>query len=194
MSATIDAAVRRYGVVTRNGTAVLAYEVDGFGNALFMDDANVPSLLSLPYLGWVARDDPLYLVRRARVCGCLCVCSLTGFAQATRRAVLSNATNPFFFQGAQYAGVGSPHTDTWSIWPMALAVQALTATEDAEITRCLQQLVAGSAGTLFMHESFDVAAPATFSRPWFAWANSLFGELVLELYAQRPHLLAKPLF
>ena len=144
------------------------YEVDGFGNALFIDDANVPSLLALPYLGACRIDDLRYL--------------------QTRRAVLGPA-NPFFFQGRVGRGIGSPHTGPGRIWPMALTMQALTSRDDAEILACLAQLKTTHAGTGLMHESFDADDPARYTRAWFAWANSLFGELVMTLDQERPHLL-----
>ncbi len=146
-----------------------AYEVDGFGNALFMDDANVPSLLSLPYLGVCRPTDPLYRRTRARV--------------------LSDA-NPYFFTGRFAEGVGSPHTALGHVWPMAIVMRALTSQDDAEILAALKMLKATQAGTGFMHESVDPDAPTTFTRPWFSWANSLFGELMLRLAADRPHLLS----
>ncbi|WP_442776230.1 glycoside hydrolase family 125 protein [Sphaerotilus montanus] len=151
---------------------VLPYETDGYGNALYMDDANVPSLLSLPYLGCLSVDDPRY--------------------RATRAFVLSE-DNPFFFRGRAGCGIGGPHCGLGMIWPIALTMQAMTSTDDAEILRCLGMLKASHAGTGFMHESFHQDDVRRFTRPWFAWANSLFGELVLRLDAHRPHLLRQQL-
>lgn len=135
-----------------------------------MDDANVPSLLSLPYLGFCAKDDPRYL--------------------RTRKFCLS-AANPYFAQAGTIAGIGSPHTGHGTVWPMAITMQALTATDDAEILNCLRILKATHAETGFQHESFDPRAPEKFTRPWFAWANTLFGELIFTLYRERRHLLER---
>lgn len=150
----------------------LPYETDGYGNALYMDDANVPSLLSLPYLGCMAADDPRYI--------------------ATRAFVLS-ADNPFFFSGKAGRGIGGPHCGLGMIWPIALTMQAMTSVDDDEIVQCLAMLAANDAGTGFMHESFHQDDATRYTRPWFAWANSLFGELILTLAAERPHLLRETL-
>ena len=149
-------------------SAVLPYETDGYGNAVFMDDANVPSLLSLPYLGCLDVNDPRY--------------------RATRAFVLSDA-NPFCFEGRAGRGIGGPHCGMRMIWPLALTMQAMTSSDDAEILQCLTTLKHSDAGTGFMHESFHQDDASHYTRPWFAWANSLFGELILQLDAQRPHLL-----
>jgi uncharacterized protein len=138
---------------------IYAYEVDGFGNRLFMDDANIPSLLSLPYLGAVAADDETY--------------------RNTRRFVLSEF-NPYFFKGKAAEGIGGPHVGLNMIWPLAIIMRGLTATDPKEVESCIQTLVRTHAGTGFMHESFDKDDPAKFTRAWFAWANTLFGELVLK--------------
>ena len=169
LGAEVEAALKAHGIAVhpKHGR-IWAYEVDGFGNALFIDDANLPSLLALPYLGACPADDPLY--------------------GATRRFVLSD-DNPWHFRGKFAAGVGGPHTGLDSIWPIALTAQAMTSTDDAEIVACLRMLVAGSAGTGFMHESFHKDDPQRFSRQWFAWANTFFGELVLHLFRSRPDLL-----
>ena len=148
--------------------SLYAYEVDGFGNALFMDDANVPSLLSLPYLGCCAPDDPLYA--------------------ATRAFVLST-DNPFFFRGQVAEGIGGPHVGLQMIWPLGIIIRALTSVHDREIESCLRMLTNSHAGTGFMHESFHQDDPKNYTRSWFAWANTLFGELVLKLATERPHLL-----
>jgi hypothetical protein len=145
------------------------YELDGFGSLLMMDDANVPSLLSLPWLGAVRADDARW--------------------RDTRRRVLSGAGNPFYVRGRVAAGVGSPHTGARAVWPLALVMQALTAENDAERTDLLRALLAGSARTGFLHEAFDADDPTRFTRPWFAWANSMFGELVLSLHETHPHVL-----
>lgn len=139
-----------------------AYEVDGLGNTLLMDDANMPSLLSLPLTGGIAPDDPLYL--------------------ATRAFILS-AENPFYYEGSHAAGIGSPHTPPGYIWPIALAVQGLTCTDRAEKLRLLQLLRDTSGGTGMMHEGFDPSDPEQFTRPWFSWANSMFAELLLDYCA-----------
>jgi meiotically up-regulated gene 157 (Mug157) protein len=133
-----------------------------------MDDANVPSLLSLPYLGCCASDDPLYL--------------------RTRAFVLSDH-NPYYFRGTEGAGIGGPHAGMDRIWPLGLIMQALTSRDDDEIVRVLETLKSTHAGTGFMHEAFHKDAAEEYTRSWFAWANTLFGELVLTVLRERPHLL-----
>jgi uncharacterized protein len=147
---------------------IYAMEVDGFGNALFQDDANVPNLLSLPYLGAVKASDPIYI--------------------NTRRFVLSNS-NPYYFKGKAAEGIGSPHTLVNQIWPMSIIMRAMTSNSDSEIKQQLKFLKTTHAGTGFMHESFDKDDGAKFTRKWFAWANTLFGELILKIEKERPHLL-----
>lgn len=147
---------------------IWAYEVDGFGGRYLMDDPNVPSLLALPYLGCCAKDDPRYLRTRA-------------FCLSTN--------NPFFVEGKAAHGIGSPHTGHGTIWPMAILMRALTSSDDAEIAECLRLLKTTHAGTGFMHESFHKDDPSHFTRSWFAWANTLLGELIVNLHATRPHLL-----
>ncbi|WOO42945.1 glycoside hydrolase family 125 protein [Rubellicoccus peritrichatus] len=150
------------------GKTVYAYEVDGFGGRVFMDDANIPSLLSLPYLGFCSKNDPVY--------------------QNTRAAILG-PDNPYFFKGSAGEGIGGPHIGMDYIWPMAIIMRALTSDDDEEILQCLRILKTTHAGTGFMHESFHKNDPKEFTRPWFGWVNSLFGELILTLYEERPHLL-----
>jgi meiotically up-regulated gene 157 (Mug157) protein len=111
---------------------------------------------------------------------------------ATRAFALSE-DNPFFFSGRAGRGIGGPHCGLGMIWPMSLIVQALTSTDEDEIVTCLRQLKATHAGTGFMHESFHQDDAARFTRPWFAWANTLFGELILTLASNRPHLLRERL-
>ncbi len=147
-------------------------EIDGFGNALFMDDANVPNLLSLPYLGYCSSKDPLYL--------------------NTRKFSLSHA-NPWFYEGKFANGIGGPHVGEKKIWPLGLVMQALTSNDDSEIIDCLTMLKKTHAGTGFIHESFNIDDPKKFSRSWFAWANTIFGELILHLYHEKPELLKKQL-
>lgn len=146
------------------------YELDGFGSVLMMDDANVPSLLSLPWLGVVAKHDARW--------------------RATREHILSPRSNPYFVRGSAAAGIGSPHTGRGAIWPLALIMQALVSDNDDEITSCLQRLLASAAGSGLMHESFAADAPERHTRPWFAWANAMFAELILVLHAERAPLLA----
>jgi meiotically up-regulated gene 157 (Mug157) protein len=169
----VAAALALHGLVAhpRQGMA-WAYEVDGFGNALFMDDANVPSLLALPYLGCGTARDPAYV--------------------RTRRLVLSD-DNPYFFRGKAAEGIGGPHVGLRMIWPLGITMRALTSTNDPEVLSCLRALKATHAGTGFMHEAFHEDDPGRFTRTWFAWANTLFGELVLKVRAERPHLLRERL-
>lgn len=149
---------------------IYAYEVNGFGSHLLMDDANIPSLLSLPYLGAVGADDTIY--------------------QQTRRYILSE-NNPFFFKGKLAEGIGSPHTGFDLIWPMSIIMRARTSSDPNEIRKCLQMLQATHGGTGFMHESFNKDNPEKFTRKWFAWANTLFGELVWDVFKKNPALLNK---
>jgi meiotically up-regulated gene 157 (Mug157) protein len=133
-----------------------------------MDDANVPSLLGMPYIGTIDRNDPLYL--------------------RTRSFVLSNS-NPYYYSGIMGHGVGSPHTGPNRIWPIAITIRALTANNDYDIVSSLKMLQNTHSATGFMHESFMKDDPTQFTRKWFAWANTLFGELVLDTYRTKPELL-----
>jgi meiotically up-regulated gene 157 (Mug157) protein len=170
LAQSIDTGIKDYGTVQhRELGRIFAYEVDGVGSTYMMDDPNVPSLLSLPYLGYCDSNDPTYI--------------------ATRKLATSNL-NPFYATGKAASGITSPHTGTFNqFWPMATIMQALTSRDEAEISSCIRTLKQTHADTFFMHESIDIDDPNAFTRPWFAWANSLFGELILQLHEQRPHLL-----
>lgn len=146
---------------------VLPYEIDGYGSFYRMDDANIPSLLSLPFIGYMSNTHPVY--------------------SDTRDYVLSSR-NPFYFSGVAGEGVGGPHVGYNYAWPMAITVRAMTAQDDDEISSCLQLLLNTAEKTGLMHESFNVNDVNDYTRSWFAWANGLFGELLLQLIHTKPHL------
>jgi len=165
----VEAATRKFGQMRdADGQPYWAYEVDGYGNQVFLDDANAPGLLSLAYLGCCHRRDPIFL--------------------RTRELAWSER-NPYFSRGRAADGVGSPHSGLGTIWPMSLMQYALASDDDAQIRQCLQWLKTTDAGTGFMHESFGKDDPNTFTRAWFAWANTLFGELIIDLHQRKPQLL-----
>ena len=170
LAAEVEQALHQHGIVQHAKLgAVYAYEVDAYGNYYCIDDGNVPSLLSLPYLGAVQPEDKIY--------------------QHTRHLVLS-AANPYYCQGKAADGPGGPHVGMDMIWPLGLIVQGLTATQDSEVVHCLDTLRRTHAGTGFMHEAFHKDDPKKFTRSWFAWANTIFGELVLKTYHHNPRLLS----
>ncbi|MCD9024496.1 glycoside hydrolase family 125 protein [Cohnella sp. NL03-T5] len=154
----IEFGIENYGIYRHPELGdIYAYETDGYGNYNLMDDANVPSLLSIPYLGYRGTDDPLY--------------------QRTRAFVLSTA-NPYYFAGHYAQGIGSPHTPRGFIWHIGLIMQGLTSTDSSEQAEIINALIQTTAGTGFMHESFHCDDPERYTRKWFAWANSLFGQFV----------------
>jgi len=166
----VDAAIKKYAISEHQDFGkIYAYEVDGFGNRVFMDDANVPSLMSLAYLGAHNVDDNLY--------------------QNTRRFLLSES-NPYYLKGKAAEGQASPHTGKEKIWPMGIILRAMTSTNNDEIAKCLTMLKATHAGTGFMHEAFHKDNPEDFNRSWFAWANTLFGELIIKIYNERREILS----
>lgn len=157
----MEAALREHAVFEHPEFGkIYAYECDGFGNRYIMDDANVPSLLAMSYLGDVAADDPIYL--------------------NTRRFVWS-AANPYFFRGTAGEGIGGPHIGQEVIWPMSIMMRAFSSDDDTEIRDCICSLMTTDAGTGFIHESFGRNDASHFTREWFAWQNTLFGELILKL-------------
>ncbi len=165
----VEQAVQREGRMHEaDGSAYWAYEIDGFGNQLFMDDANAPSLLSLPYLGCCDRTDATYRHTRERVW---------------------SERNPYFFKGRAAEGIGGPHEGLRMVWPMSIMIYAQTSLDTAEIRQCLRWLRDTDAGTGFMHEAFDQDDPAHFTRSWFSWANTLFGELIVDVHSKHPELL-----
>jgi len=160
----IDFGIETYGTILHPKYGKMyAYETDGFGNHHLMDDANVPSLLSIPYLGYRTAEDPTY--------------------RNTRSFILSS-DNPYYFEGKAAGGIGSPHTPDRYIWHIALSMQGLTANDPQEALRLLDTLLATDADTGFMHEGFHADDPQQFTRPWFAWSNSLFAEFVHGLMKQ----------
>ena len=158
----IQAGIENYAVVkNKAGKEVYAYEVDGKGNALLMDDSNVPSLMSAPYLDYLKSADKKY--------------------QQTRETLLSSE-NPYYYEGKFAKGIGSPHTPENYVWPIALSIQALTSESKKEKARILDMLVSIDAGTHLMHEGIDVDNPQNFTREWFSWANMMFCELVMDYF------------
>ena len=159
----VEAALKKYATFEHpNHGTIYAFEVDGFGNKYIMDDANVPSLLAMPYLGDIDVEDPIY--------------------KNTRSFVWSE-DNPYFFRGTAGEGIGGPHIGHEAVWPMSIMMRAFTSQSDKEIKHCIEMLLTTDADTGFMHESFHKDDEFKFTREWFAWQNTLFGELILKLVA-----------
>ena len=173
LAAEVEKGIRDYGIINdpKYGQ-VYAFECDGLGHTLLMEDAGIPGLVSIPYLTPALAGDPVAL--------------------ASRRWALS-PDDPWFCRGTAAEGTCSPHKGKDYIWPLGLTMRALTGTDDAEITHCLAMLRTSAAGTGFMHESFNKDDPTKYSRHWFAWANNLYGEMILKVLRERPALLAKPI-
>jgi hypothetical protein len=170
LSAEVKDALQKYAVVPHEKYGkIYAFEVDGFGGKLLMDDSNVPSLLSLPYLDAVDANDEIY--------------------KNTRKFVLS-VDNPFFFKGTAAEGIGGPHVGMDYIWPMSITMRGLTSNDPAEIKECITMLKNTHGGTGFMHEGFHKNDPTDFTRSWFAWSNTLFGELLWKTYDEHPEALS----
>lgn len=170
-SRTITEGVWEHGVVKHKVHGdVFAYEVDGYGSNVLMDDANYPSLLALPVMGFVKRDDKTY--------------------QNTRKMLLEKQSNPYYLEGRDFRGIGGPHIGLQNAWPMSLLIQAQTSDDDDEIKDCLQ-LVLKSALLGLVHESVDVNYISSYTRSWFAWANGVFAATILDLAKRKPHLIFK---
>lgn len=166
----VEHALREHAIVEHpKAGRVYAFEVDAYGNYYCTDDGNIPSLLSLPYLGAVKVNSGLY--------------------QNTRRLLLSKQ-NPYYCIGTAASGLGGPHVGIDMVWPLGVIIQGLTSTSDREIKQCLHTLQTTHAGTGFMHEAFHKDDPKKFTRSWFAWANTIFGEFVLKTYQERPQILS----
>ncbi|KAJ7065845.1 hypothetical protein C8F01DRAFT_1126771 [Mycena amicta] len=167
---SVEDAVWEYGTVpTKKWGEVFAYEVDGFGGAAIQDDANVPSLISLPYLGFVNATNEVY--------------------QNTRKMLLSPQGNPYYAHGPAIRGVSSPHIDEAHVWPMGIVSEVITGINDQEILDALEWLKNSTTGLGLIHESVHTHNIRDYTRPWFAWANSYFAESIVYLAEHRPHLL-----
>ncbi len=160
----VYAGIVRYGIVRdpHTGRSIYAYEVDGLGHAKLMDDANLPSLLGLPYIGWCSTDNPLYI--------------------RTRNFVLSRG-NPYFFSGRYAAGIGSPHTPYDNVWPLSLITRALTSTSSPEVAEAITELAETDGSSGLIHESFYVNGWWRYTRADFGWANALYAELLFRSIA-----------
>ncbi|KAI1117972.1 hypothetical protein F5Y14DRAFT_292133 [Nemania sp. NC0429] len=168
-SQKIEKGIWEYGVVEHGRFGkVFAYEVDGYGSTIIMDDANYPSLLALPLMGFVDANDQTY--------------------QNTRKMLLSKSSNPYYLKGRDFHGIGGPHIGLMNAWPMSLLNQARTSDDDDEITECLD-LVLRSSRLGLIHESVDVNMLGSYTRSWFAWANGVFASTILDLAKRKPHLI-----
>ncbi|EUC43940.1 glycoside hydrolase family 125 protein [Bipolaris oryzae ATCC 44560] len=165
----IEKGVWEHGVVTHKKYGkVFAFEVDGYGSSILMDDANLPSLLALPLLGFTNANNEVY--------------------KNTRKMILEKKGNPYYLVGSSFNGIGGPHVGLRSAWPMAVLVQAMTSEDDEEIKKCLESVKKVSKLGL-VHESINVDQASSFTRSWFAWANSVFAQTILDLAQRKPHLL-----
>ncbi|ORY59730.1 uncharacterized protein BCR38DRAFT_498577 [Pseudomassariella vexata] len=170
-SQTITDGIWEHGVVRHKHFGdVFAYEVDGYGSSILMDDANYPSLLALPLMGFVDRDDHVY--------------------KNTRKMLLSKQANPYYLSGREFHGIGGPHIGLSNAWPMSLLIQAQTSDNDAEILDCID-LVLKSSKLGLVHESVDVNSLGSYTRSWFAWANGVFAETILDVARRKPELIFK---
>ncbi len=163
-------AINKYAIHEHlNYGKIYAYEVDGFGNKVFIDDPNIPSLIAMKYL----LDDKFYDKNIYK----------------NTRAYLLSDDNPYYFKGKAGEGQGGPHAGLDTIWPMGIILRAMTSDDDKEIVWCIKQLMHTHNGSGFMHETFHKDDASKFSRAWFAWANTLFGELIVKLYNEKPEVL-----
>ncbi|MCJ1316107.1 hypothetical protein MMC15_001427 [Xylographa vitiligo] len=168
-AASIERGVWEHGVVSHKRYGeVFAFEVDGYGSQILMDDANLPSLLALPLLGFVDVSDKTY--------------------QNTRKMILEKSGNPFYLTGKGFSAIGGPHIGLQHAWPMSRLVQAMTSDNDEEILDSLEAVLKTSKLGL-IHESINVERVADYTRSWFAWANSVFAQTVLDIAARKPHLI-----
>ena len=158
----VQTGIQTFGeVFTPNYGYVYAYEVDGLGNAVIADDANIPSLLSAPYIGYTKATSLVY--------------------KNTRKFLLSK-DNPTYYVGKFARGIGSQHTSDGWVWPLALIMQGLTSTSDAERKDVLGQLLASDPGDHLLHEAFNPDDPMKFTRLDFGWPNALFSEYVMTTF------------
>ncbi|KAF2797150.1 glycoside hydrolase family 125 protein [Melanomma pulvis-pyrius CBS 109.77] len=168
LSESLQDAIEAYGTFTHPTYGkIYAFEVDGFGGATIMDDANIPSLLSAPFLGYPV-DRQTYKNTRALILG---------------------ASNPYFMRGPVINAVGGPHQGPGMAWPMASIVRILTTDNDDEIKVQLGELLSSTAGLGLIHESVDSFNVTHWTRQWFSWANGLFGQMVLDLEERKPGIL-----
>jgi len=192
ISKTVNNSILKHGIIKNNKESYFAYEVDCYGNTYFMDDSNYPSLISLPFLGYFdeLNNSNLYSVW-----------------ENTKKRVLSNNYNPYYFQKKtsikvkslngideieiNVNGVGSPHTPRHNIWPLGLIMRGLTSKNELEIIECLLILKNSALNSGFMHESFSVENPENFTRTWFAWANSFFGFFINNVIELYPNIILK---
>jgi hypothetical protein len=170
LATEVENALKQHAIVKhKKAGKILAYEVDGYGARYLIDDSNIPSLISMAYLGSISTKDPLY--------------------KRTRKFLLTPGNHPYYAKGKAAEGTTGPHIGKDMIWPMGIIMRAMTSSNEAEIRKCIEMLKATHAGTGFMHEAFHKDDAKRFTREWFAWANTLFGEFILKVMEERPHLL-----
>lgn len=155
----IEQAITQLAIIDYEDTKIFAYEVDGRGNYNLMDDANVPSLLSLPYLAYCENNEKIY--------------------QDTRKFILSEV-NPFYYKGTVCEGIGSPHTPENFMWHIANGIRGITANDNDEIEKCKQIYISSECGCGMYHEGVNVNNKMDYTRPWFSWSNSVFAEFILK--------------
>ncbi|KAH8887803.1 hypothetical protein GQ53DRAFT_843921 [Thozetella sp. PMI_491] len=179
LAASLREAITKHGIVSvisPQGCAdrIYAYEVDGFGSSMIMDDANIPSLLAAPFLGYLPASDPVYQKTRARILD-------QGKSDVNG--------NPYFMRGPVISAIGGPHAGPGRAWPMANIVRILTSDDDDEIMTALKEIVSSTDGLGLIHESINTFNQSDWTRQWFSWANGLFGQMIVDLQSRKPHIL-----